>query len=126
MTPERICRRRTKGWRLPPNTVCVTRPGKWGNPFRVGGWFKWRPDERPPQKHFRIAWTESDAPNAVGYTQIRDNPMAIQWFKETLTRNPEDLKELRGKNLACWCEIGHPCHAEVLLRVANSKIEKSD
>ena len=31
--PKRIQRKRTKGWRLPPNTVCVTRPGKWGNPF---------------------------------------------------------------------------------------------
>lgn len=31
--PKRIQRRRTKGWRMPPNTVNVTRPGPWGNPF---------------------------------------------------------------------------------------------
>lgn len=31
--PERIQLRRTKGWRMPANTVKVTRPGKWGNPF---------------------------------------------------------------------------------------------
>jgi hypothetical protein len=31
--PQRIQRKRTKGWRMPPNTVSVCRPGKWGNPF---------------------------------------------------------------------------------------------
>lgn len=31
--PKRIQRKRTKGWTMPPNTVSVTRPGKWGNPF---------------------------------------------------------------------------------------------
>lgn len=35
-TPQRIQRRRTKGWRMPPNTICITRPGPWGNPFVVG------------------------------------------------------------------------------------------
>ena len=33
MPPQRIQRRRTKGWRKPPNTVCIGRPGPWGNPF---------------------------------------------------------------------------------------------
>lgn len=31
--PVRIQRKRTKGWKMPPNTVSVTRPGKWGNPW---------------------------------------------------------------------------------------------
>ena len=31
--PVRIQRKRTKGWKMPPNTVSVCRPGKWGNPF---------------------------------------------------------------------------------------------
>jgi hypothetical protein len=26
---------------------------------------------------------------------------------------------LRGKNLACWCKPGEPCHADVLLEIAN-------
>jgi hypothetical protein len=33
--PERIQRRRVKGWRKPDNTVIITRPGKWGNPFTL-------------------------------------------------------------------------------------------
>jgi len=27
--------------------------------------------------------------------------------------------ELRGKNLACWCALDQPCHADVLLELAN-------
>ena len=33
--PERIQLKRTKGWRMPPNTVKVDRSTKWGNPFTV-------------------------------------------------------------------------------------------
>ena len=29
----RVQRKRTKGYRLPPRTVCCTRPGALGNPF---------------------------------------------------------------------------------------------
>ena len=28
-------------------------------------------------------------------------------------------KELSGKDLACWCPLGEPCHADVLLKIAN-------
>jgi Domain of unknown function (DUF4326) len=34
--PQRIQRRRRKGWRLPDHAASVTRPGRWGNPFRIG------------------------------------------------------------------------------------------
>jgi hypothetical protein len=29
-----------------------------------------------------------------------------------------DLSELRGKDLACWCPLDQPCHADVLLELA--------
>lgn len=32
-----------------------------------------------------------------------------------------DLSELRGKDLACWCPLDQPCHADVLLEIANVK-----
>ncbi len=39
---KRIQLRRTKGWRKPDNTVTVSRPGKWGNPFPIkGSWIVW-------------------------------------------------------------------------------------
>ena len=54
--PERIQRKRTKGWKMPENTVSVCRPGKWGNPFRVGGHFMvGDPDKRTI---FRMSWCE--------------------------------------------------------------------
>lgn len=34
--PERIQRRRTKGWRMPEGAIYVGRPSKWGNPFQLG------------------------------------------------------------------------------------------
>lgn len=30
-----------------------------------------------------------------------------------------DLLALRGNNLACWCPLNEPCHADLLLRLAN-------
>lgn len=34
-------------------------------------------------------------------------------------RSAADIAELRGKNLACWCPLDQPCHADVLLELAN-------
>jgi hypothetical protein len=42
MTPRRIQRQRTKGWRMPANTAYVGRPSKWGNPFALDSdWLLW-------------------------------------------------------------------------------------
>lgn len=30
-------------------------------------------------------------------------------------------RELKGKNLMCWCPLGEPCHADILLQIANSE-----
>jgi hypothetical protein len=32
----------------------------------------------------------------------------------------EARRELRGRDLACWCSLDGPCHADVLLKVANA------
>jgi hypothetical protein len=92
--PARIQRRRTRGWRMPKNTVYVGRPSKWGNPFTIG-----RDGDRAEViKKFR-AW--------------------LSWDRSRSGIYP-DLSELRGKDLACWCPIGQPCHADVLLEIANA------
>lgn len=93
MNPQRIHRTRTKGSRLPENTVCVTRGTKWGNPFLVFGSF-----------------TKADA--------VRKYEAGL--FAGHLLVTVDDVRrELAGKHLACWCTPGTPCHAEVLLRIAN-------
>lgn len=109
MTPERIHLRRARGWRMPPNTVKVTRPGRWGNPFIVN------PKVRPGSK------------SGVAYFAVPTIEDAIACFEEMIeSMLGEDpigmrarLDELRGKNLACFCALDEPCHADVLLRIAN-------
>ena|ERR1700683_5536314 len=118
-SPRRVQLRRIKGWKLPPNTVCVTRPGRWGNPFKVGLWFKPALGAPPPHSHFCQAWDQRSQPHK-GYTRIEDNFMAVEWFEKFLTEEPGAFRELRGKNLACWCRPEDCCHAQILLRLANA------
>lgn len=113
--PMRVQRKRTKGFRLPPNTVSVCRPGKFGNPFK--------PDEC----------------RAAGYkgTDLEIKKCCVLAFREWLCDKDgslnwqgdkadqakaailDGLESLRGKNLACFCKLDEPCHADVLLELAN-------
>lgn len=96
MSPVRVQRKRTRGWRMPENTVYVGRPGRFGNPYQGLG----RAD-------------------------------AVELFKDMLSRAPlgddgRTVQEyirlnLSGKNLACWCPLDQPCHADVLLELANKE-----
>jgi len=94
--PRRVRLGRSKGWRMPPDTVNVARPGPWGNPFRIG-------DAGPNGR-------------AIG---TRDEAVAL--FRTLVTKPPvgHAYVELRGKHLACWCPLDGPCHADVLLERAN-------
>jgi Domain of unknown function (DUF4326) len=98
--PIRIQRKRTKGWKMPPNTVYVGRPSYWGNMYRVGK-------------------LSSDAKYPVS------NEQAVAFYRQRISQSHyyflEEIKEsLKGKNLACWCPLDQPCHADVLLEIANS------
>lgn len=90
--PVRVQRKRSKGWRMPENTVYVGRPSKWGNPYIPSN-----DEERPRAAAFYREWLE----------ELRRRGLA------------HDLEELRGKNLACWCPLDEPCHADILLELAN-------
>ena len=96
--PGRVQLRRTKGWRLPENTVSVARPTRWGNPYPV---------------------LAPGHPKEAGFTR----PQAVLAFRirmhGLLAIDAVDLSPLRGKNLACWCALDQPCHADVLLELAN-------
>lgn len=106
--PERVQLRRTKGWRMPPDTVKVCRPGPFGNPFT----FKAADDAGFTRKGAVSAFEDWLAGNpwACGADRFEDRRQVI------LARLPE----LRGKNLACFCRLDAPCHADVLLRLANA------
>ena len=114
-TPQRIQRKRAKGWRLPPNTVCVTRPGKWGNPFCVADVLDACHGNETEAaadcvRSFRSALRRESLAKELG------NEVAFPWAR----RIGDSLPELRGKHLACWCAPGTPCHAAVLLEIANA------
>lgn len=101
--PQRIQMRRTAGWRKPVGAVYVGRPGEWGNPWRVGG-----------KAHGAI----DPATAVANYAHaLLDGALLGKDGRALLDR----LGELRGKDLACWCDPDQPCHADVLLRYANAE-----
>jgi len=82
---------------MPANTVYVGRPSQWGNPYKLGD--RGCIDEDEP------SLTREDA---------------VKMFQ--LYVLPElDLEPLKGKNLACWCPLSLPCHADILLETLSKK-----
>lgn len=111
--PERIQQRRTRGWRKPAGAVSVARPSKFGNPFPVGGDVYWVIDGGSLKIH------------------VPDRATAVQMYRRWMARPgklspyigidyPPDVSELRGRDLLCFCPVGEPCHADVLIEIANS------
>lgn len=103
--PVRIQRRRTKGWKMPPNTVYVGRPSIYGNPYYIS-------DNCQHLSWFRADLLKEAA--AVGGPTDKSH----EW-SEHFWRMSRSLYLIKGKNLACWCPPG-PCHADVLLELANT------
>jgi hypothetical protein len=107
MKPIRIQLRRKKGWRLPANTIVVTRATKFGNPFIVG-------------KHGTQAeCVESFRLLTRGIYSFGPGPDNFKEQKAFLEHMKKNLPNLRGKNLACFCKEGTPCHGTVLLEIAS-------
>lgn len=120
--PKRIQRQRTKGWRMPENTVYVGRPGKWGNPYTVGqvgdmrrwtGWFVGEHGDVTAD-HGQYPVQADAIAKAVEMYRLHTGPMGNHELDVAEVR-----RELAGKNLACWCPLDQPCHADVLLEIAN-------
>ena len=104
---------RAKGWRLPPNTVIVARPSVWGNEFKV-----WQDlDGKWHCSHTSCHWDVGSKAEGLA--------MAVKLHVEHMRKRIDtygaatELLPLRGKNLACWCKLDQPCHADVLLELAN-------
>jgi hypothetical protein len=109
--PKRIQRKRTKGWTMPPNTVYVGRPSDFGNPFVVGD-----------PVYSQAAHFDDDSSLSAGSIWVTEMncPLLFRvWAEQMSTSYPAWLDRLRGKSLACWCKEGDPCHADILLELAN-------
>lgn len=114
MTPQRIQRKRTKGWRMPENTVYVGRPSVFGNPFPAG---ECDSDRLGAVEAFRSLLTER--PTLLRHQVLKVLRGNNERGEMAVARMRARLPELRGKNLACWCPLDQPCHADVLIELAN-------
>lgn len=135
--PVRIQRKRTKGWRMPEGAVYVGRPGPFGNPFNFSSadncWnalaLGCRGDaagrREASVKAFR-QWVDDPR----GRVAEMDFGVVIEGRGKSVPIGPrakagaapscEEIRTaLRGKDLACWCALDKPCHADVLLEIAN-------
>lgn len=123
--PRRIQLSRRKGYRLPPNTVNVDRTTKWGNPFAVGEHI----DRDSPLWPYVAEFVPGgvDGFRSVAVTRAEDVvQLHFRWFIEQPHLMLTVQEELGGRNLACWCRPGAPCHADFLLGMANDTIEMPD
>lgn len=110
--PRRIQRKRTKGWRMPEGAVYVGRPTKFGNPFKAGEWAEWTDGEGGWMSGFTATGDEA----ASDFARVLAGEIHAEGFSLTV----EEIRtELEGRDLACWCPLDEPCHADVLLELAN-------
>lgn len=116
--PKRIQLKRTKGWRMPEGAVKVDRTTKWGNPWS-------------PKNSTVIGVGEKNQGQTFQYRPFTPDE-CIKAYRESVESREfgygvADVRnELRGKNLACWCKPGYPCHADVLLELANGVTAPTD
>lgn len=110
--PHRVQLSRKKGWKMPPNTVKVDRTTHWGNPYRAGI----HADHQHAVDCHRYLVTLGRPAKTAPWPD--SDPLV---YASDVRRN---IGSLRGKNLACWCSLAQPCHAEVLLELANPRTKK--
>lgn len=100
---KRIQRKRTKGWKMPENAVYVGRPTIFGNPFPVVNNDNYR------ARTLFSNWLHGQP--GTGGGGLRRISLLHR------------LPEIQGKDLACWCPLDKPCHADVLLDITNSGLK---
>ena len=106
-TPQRIRLSRAKGWRMPENAVKVDRSTKWGNPFIVG------------EDGTRAECVGLYRKLLCGFPCLTCKaPLQAQRGARDYAR--QHIDQLRGRDLACWCALDGPCHADVLIEIANA------
>lgn len=125
---ERIQLRRTKGWRLPEGAVFVARPSRWGNPFRV---YHGHSTVGPSWNLAMESWDHVPSWRCTAAYVTSSAPLgpeaAVDLFRTLIQVRRRDeherlsdwLAPLVGRELACWCPVDQPCHADVLLEFAH-------
>ena len=111
--PKRVQMSRVHPWRADnPDAVIVDRRTKWGNIYvvvREGGYWGVKP---PGYAAMKRSTRTVDLRTALS--------RAVSYYQIDATQNAARIRnELSGKDLACWCPLDRPCHADVLIELAN-------
>ncbi len=113
--PARFQRSRKAGYQLPKDVVYVGRPTIWGNPYPPGLFVF-----AVPPNILSAAAISAAAENNV---LTVEGSVAVYAAYIKLNKKYFPLEEIRGRDLSCWCACGEPCHADVLLTIANAPAE---
>lgn len=99
--PVRVQRRWTHGWQRPAGVVNVAKGTKWANPYGSAT---------------VVVAHGADGPIA----SVMTPEIAVATYRTwALGRVEQIRKELRSRDLMCSCPLNQPCHADVLLELAN-------
>lgn len=138
--PVRITLSRSKGWRMPPNTVKADRSRILGNPWAAGDPGKFYiPDRihphqyiwrKAPDMHQALTveqavalhadWLRSGNVALPANLSPSETGLCVDALAEARSVVLDLLSRLRGCDFACWCKQGSPCHAETLMEIANA------
>ena len=129
MSPVRIQRRRIKGWRAPEGAVYVGRGSKWGNPCTqirmpaLDG-SEWEREGRLGKtsgQHHAFGHPDKTITSQLVLDATREQAVAM--YRRFIEQRPSLAEaaraELASRDLMCWCPDNEPCHADVLLELAN-------
>jgi hypothetical protein len=89
---------------MPEGAVYVGRPTKYGNDFKIGDPYPFVEDHLCTLDD--VVWLYEVDLKAM----------------ESIGTLDDFLAPLRGKDLACFCPLDQPCHADVLLKLANKEV----
>lgn len=92
--------------------MSVARPSKWGNPFTV---------ENAIEAGYSSTKEDAQKLCAELFEEFMHGSNEMMWHGGEKLRNKmrDEMHELRGKDLMCFCKIGTPCHADTLIKLAN-------
>lgn len=120
-TPSRIENRRTAKDIIPAGAVYVGPDSKWANPITfsdVGAQYPSLDDRQLATgivRDFEVLARRGSL-SFPNWRFLGGRRGPVTWTYPSVA---EIVAELAGKDLACWCELDLPCHADVLLEIAN-------
>lgn len=111
--PDRIQRKRAKGYRMPAGAVYVGRPTRWGNPFPVDVYGQ----DGAVDRFRRLMCGQMSTLEMSQSSTCHSADVSLVTVRRWIL---DELPTLKGKDLACFCPLGKDCHADVLLQLANA------